>query len=471
MVAKILTSSKTFSAVQYNTNKMQTNAGELMKAENFGLLDVHNLSPQFVKDYLMKLSSYGRVKNPQFHATISTKGKDHTKEELTDVAEKWLTKMGYGENPYLIIFHNDTDNNHVHIVTTRVDYNGKKVNDSYEKYKAVQYINELVPSKKTEINNLKDLMSFNYSSIPQFSLLLEDRGYTITDKGNQLSVYEHTSGSTDLYKENIIQNARTEYSDKELKSMRQISELIKKYQKIYDPNIIPIHMKLKAERKGKVIGYESDLTDFLNKKFGLKFKFHFKDDKQPYGYTIIDYRNKSIYKGSEILKLRQMIGGESIEKYRLKLDERRMAAAKFNIEGADHVNLLTRKFKLPIYEIDLESQRRLSKQELNYYKDLLSSYSGTKDLKKLRDLNIEVMRENGKLYLLDHTAYNIIEAKKVLDNNSHDQLDLEEQISSRISIDFSTDIIPALAAPFVFEQAEDEDALKKGKKKKRNLNS
>jgi hypothetical protein len=44
--------------------------------------------------------------------------------------------MGYGDNPFLIYHHSDTDNNHVHMVSTRVDKNGDKVDDTYEKIRS-----------------------------------------------------------------------------------------------------------------------------------------------------------------------------------------------------------------------------------------------------------------------------------------------------------------------------------------------
>ena len=44
---------------------------------------------------------------------ISTKFQEHSKEQLTAIAEDFMQEMGYKEQPYLIVFHKDTENNHV----------------------------------------------------------------------------------------------------------------------------------------------------------------------------------------------------------------------------------------------------------------------------------------------------------------------------------------------------------------------
>src|SRR5690606_29651000 len=121
MIVRILKKSETFKGVRYNTSKVEKNKGELMKVQNFGALQALNLlRPQDYRNYLEAISARNsRIKYPQFHVVISAKGRSHSKEELTITAEQWLKGMGYGEQPYLLIFHKDTSNNHIHIVSTR----------------------------------------------------------------------------------------------------------------------------------------------------------------------------------------------------------------------------------------------------------------------------------------------------------------------------------------------------------------
>ncbi|MGI8637914.1 MAG: hypothetical protein ACR2KZ_21150, partial [Segetibacter sp.] len=52
--------------------------------------------------------------------------------------------------------------------------------------------------------------------------------------------------------------------------------------------------------------YHSDLTNHLQKTFGVQFVFHGERKKDPYGYTIIDHTGKAVYKGSEVMRLEEL---------------------------------------------------------------------------------------------------------------------------------------------------------------------
>src|SRR5690606_20281506 len=107
MTVKILSSTSSFNGVSYNTNKTQTAKGELMKFKNFGYLQhSNNVTPEEMKTVLKVHSNRNKqVKSKQFHAVVSCKERRYTKIELTIIAEESLDKMGYGANPYLVVFH------------------------------------------------------------------------------------------------------------------------------------------------------------------------------------------------------------------------------------------------------------------------------------------------------------------------------------------------------------------------------
>lgn len=141
MIVKIIPASGTdFHGVQYNDKKVEKGTGELMLMKNFPSFINGDSSPEQVRDYFKSISKNEKVKKPQFHAVISAKYQNHSKEELTEIAKDFMQEMGYGKQPFIVVYHSDTENNHVHIVSTRVDkQTGKKINDSYERLKAQKH--------------------------------------------------------------------------------------------------------------------------------------------------------------------------------------------------------------------------------------------------------------------------------------------------------------------------------------------
>jgi Relaxase/Mobilisation nuclease domain len=186
MIAKIMKSAHSFDAVYYNENKIVEQKAEMLTAANFQTrgTNLNFLSQNDKISYFNKISNLNpRVKNKQFHAVISTKGQEHTAEELKSIAEAYIKKMGYGENPYLLYFHRDTDNNHVHIVSTRVDKNGEKVDDSFERKRSLATIKEIMSQSNrrewTPQNIVDDAFQYQFSTEGQLKTLLEMKGYSM----------------------------------------------------------------------------------------------------------------------------------------------------------------------------------------------------------------------------------------------------------------------------------------------------
>jgi len=135
MIVKILGKSKTFRAVRYNTNMVEKNKGELLKVSAFGALEVLlEVKPQDYINYLSSMAAWNkRVVYPQFHAMISPKGRSLGREKLVTLAQDWLKGMGYGNQTYLLIFHKDTNNNHIHMLSSRISREGKRFPTGMEK--------------------------------------------------------------------------------------------------------------------------------------------------------------------------------------------------------------------------------------------------------------------------------------------------------------------------------------------------
>lgn len=55
-----------------------------------------------------------------------------TDEQLREIAQEYMERMGYGNQPYIVFKHRDISREHPHIVSLRVDEQGRKISDSHE---------------------------------------------------------------------------------------------------------------------------------------------------------------------------------------------------------------------------------------------------------------------------------------------------------------------------------------------------
>lgn len=295
MIAKIMKSSTSFQAVYYNENKVKEQKAALLTAANFHVVgtNLNYLSRSDYISYFNKISNLNsRVKNKQFHAVLSTKGQAHTAQELKAIGEDYIKQMGYGENPYLIYFHQDTEHNHIHIVSTRVNKNGEKVDDSFEKKRSLETIQRIMqPSNKkdwTPQNMIDDVMTYNFTTEGQLKTLLEQRGYTTKEGDNrELQIWKDNIYMASIDRATIKEKLKIPKNEQRQKQIRAI---VLKYQ------------------EGRSI---EALKELLKDKLGLDLVFHqSKEAHTPFGYTIVDNAQKQVFKGSEILKMSELLKNE-----------------------------------------------------------------------------------------------------------------------------------------------------------------
>lgn len=309
MIVKILNKSAAFKGVSYNTSKVEKDKGELMMVQNFGALQgLDYLRPQDYINYLEAQSARStRTKFPQFHAVISAKGRSHSKEQLTDIAEQWLKGMGYGDQPYMLIFHKDTKNNHIHMVTTRVGKDGRKIPDSYERIRSYQVLNRVLGMdvKKVALADLKNALLYNFSTRAQFMMILEAQGYALTLSPTDYKICKFGKELAQSPITKVDERLADHQKDKE--RISQLRAIVEKYKLKVNPAIYTVTHDLPGGKTKTLTGYSSKLAEMLKAKFGVQILFHAKDDKPPYGYTIIDHARKAVFKGGDVMSLKEFI--------------------------------------------------------------------------------------------------------------------------------------------------------------------
>ncbi|RBQ12051.1 relaxase/mobilization nuclease domain-containing protein [Pedobacter miscanthi] len=311
MIVKILSSSASFSGVDYNTDKVEQGKGELVNVSNFGALQfLSELRPSDYINYFKAVSSVNkRVAKPQFHAVISTKGKLTLKDELTRVAHNWLSKMGYGKNPYLLVFHNDTKNNHVHAVSTRIDKGGKKISSAFEKLRSIKMLSQVLEQDDIKVV-VANLYKYRFSTVAQFRLLLELKGFLSSIKNEMLEISGRDGQSLEIDPVEVDLLFTSAFDKSRLKRISQLKKIIEKYKLQYNPSLMDRNSS-GHEKPEPIFRYGSQLGDFLYSKFGVQLIFHFSAEHLPYGYTIIDHAEQNVFKGSEVMKMSVLVSENS----------------------------------------------------------------------------------------------------------------------------------------------------------------
>ena len=424
MIVKILgSSSSNFHGVQYNDKKVEKGTGELMLMKNFPSFINENSSQEGVRNYLKSISKNEKVKKPQFHAVISTKFQQHNKEELTKVAEDFMQEMSYGNQPFIVVFHNDTENNHVHIVSTRVEKStGKKINDSYEKLKAQKALADTLEKRYgiSSEEKLEKILNYQISSLKQLEILLERNGFKLTKNTNDENALDILKNGVKLKILNGNQISFITNSDNN--RSKQLKAILIKYKHLCSNKVFKVEDNRKQQSKlpeekhkddwKPKIEFESELQKKLKEVFGIDVVFHHKDELHPFGYTLIDHKSETIYKGSDILKMNDLFEFtsevidkklfESLKDYNLS-DE---ISKQVLIEYLKHQNPenVPKEFML------FENKKRKNKEVFNSVKNEVRNY-----LKTQNNDHVKIIKsEEGIYYAVDAKLHYVGELQSLI---------------------------------------------------------
>ena len=90
------------------------------------------------------LAANQRTEKPAVYISLNPDPKDRlTDEQYAELAQDYMGKMGFGNQPFIVYKHEDIERHHLHIITVRVDENGKKISDSFEKLRSMDACREL----------------------------------------------------------------------------------------------------------------------------------------------------------------------------------------------------------------------------------------------------------------------------------------------------------------------------------------
>ncbi len=335
MIATILPSSANFHAVEYNERKVAQGRAELLEMTNFGYIAIGDAYTwEDLTSFLLDYSSKnGRIKYPQFHLAISCRGNEYTQEELVDIAHQYLRDMGYGQpgQPLLVYGHHDTDNNHIHVITSRIDPNGKKIDHNFEKRRSQEVINRIMGVDESQQvgEAVSKAFQYQFTTVPQFTAILETMGYECYTEDDEIVLKRNGEIQEKVKVQLVESKISQEKQDK--KRMAQLKAILKKYR------------DMSANRQ--------ELQDVMKTKFGISLVFLGSKDS-PYGYLIVDHHTKAVFKGSDVVKIKELLQFQSKEERFKQIDAfiDQMLDDDINLTTKELNRLLRRQFGTKLLE-------------------------------------------------------------------------------------------------------------------------
>jgi hypothetical protein len=125
MVAVIKTGHSISRTLNYNENKVKEGVAEIISAVNYPM-DVEQLS------FVNKLNRFENqaalnenVSRKSVHVSLNFDLSEKlSKEWLQEIADTYMQKIGFAEQPYLVYQHFDSGHPHIHIVSVKVKDDG-----------------------------------------------------------------------------------------------------------------------------------------------------------------------------------------------------------------------------------------------------------------------------------------------------------------------------------------------------------
>lgn len=337
MVAKITSPARVISALNYNENKVTEGKATCLYASGY-LRDVADMNFYQKLEGFERLNSLNsRASTKTLHISLNFDPSEKLSNEcLINIATDYMEKIGFGSQPWLMYKHTDAGHPHIHIVTTTIQANGKRIdtfnigrNQSEKARKEIEQNYGLVSAEKqrrllhqsavpvqlekvgygkTEtqksINNMVNavLNTYLYSSLPEFNAILKAYN-VVADKGREDSrIFKHkglvyrildTSGN----KVGVPIKASSLNSKPTLKKLELLFEKNRSLKEAFK-------MTLKNSIDQVLAQSPHDMAAFIRQldQKNIKTVLRENGEGRTYGVTFVDCNNKCVFNGSNLGK-------------------------------------------------------------------------------------------------------------------------------------------------------------------------
>ena len=345
MVAKITTPKSINRALNYNEQKVKSGKAECLYAGNF-LQEAHELNFYQKLERFEHQNSLNQIaKTNTLHISLNFDEEDKlSREKLIEIASSYMEKIGFGEQPYLVYQHHDAGHAHLHIVTTSIQRDGRRIdtfnigkNQSETARKSLELEYSLVPAEskkkvvsyeqkvnpniqhrilsaekvqygkmetKRAIQNVLDAVinQYKYSSLAELNAVLKQYN-VMADRGREDSLLYQKKG---LYYRALDENGNkigvpikaSLFHQKPtlnlLEQRFQVNESLKPELKKH----VRVSIDWALHNKTHTL---TSLEKALQKE-GVQAVIRRNEQGIVYGMTYIDHKNKVVFNGSDLGK-------------------------------------------------------------------------------------------------------------------------------------------------------------------------
>lgn len=336
MIAKINVGNSLYGALSYNQEKVNEKKGKVLYTNKIienteGNFNIHDC----IECFNRHIPEGIRTKKNVIHISLNPDPRDNlSNEQLSMIAQEYMEKLGYGNQPYMVFKHEDIDRHHVHIVSIRTNKTGKKINDRFE-YIRSQIITRELEQKyglhpaaekkqkserpelhrvnyktgdiKHQIANIVKVLvsSYHFQSFTEYKALLSIYNVQVEDVKGEINGKPYNG---------IVYSATNDKGEKQGNPFKSsslgksvgyaaIQHRIEKSNKFIKSDNIKEHLRnviseiLSNTRTQTLKKFEKEL-----KKRGIDVLFRQNDNGRIYGVTFIDHNTRTVLNGSRLGK-------------------------------------------------------------------------------------------------------------------------------------------------------------------------
>jgi hypothetical protein len=338
MVAKVNSGQNILGLLNYNENKVKAGVAECIHENQFGC----NVEQLGFYDKLKTFQSFitrnHRTTTKAVHISLNFDPSEKlNKDILNAIATQYMDKIGFGNQPYLVYQHFDAAHPHIHIVTTNIQRDGKRIilynigrNQSEKARKEIERDFGLVKAEgrkraESEIVNLVDVKravygktetkrtisnavrfvtrNYRFTSIPELNAALTQYN-VMADTGKE--------GSKMREKKGLVYRLLDEQGNKVGVGIKA-SSIYGKPTQAYLEKQFKLNEMLRRQHRQRLINCieqvfakrqtipKATFIQSLSKE-GVYVLFRQNDEGRIYGLTFVDNKTKVVFNGSDLGK-------------------------------------------------------------------------------------------------------------------------------------------------------------------------